>query len=161
MSGGFWSVCQVETFREKVASHFLKLNGFETYCPKIKQENRIAPMFPGYLFVAIEDRWYAIGQTTGVIRLLVAGDYPARVRNGIVESIKLRENNGVVQLPGKRWLRQGDVVRITRGSFADSFARFDAMAGKQRSRVLLEMLGRTCPVVVPKADLELVYAVAA
>jgi len=158
---GFWSVCQTETFRERVAAHFLTLNGFQTYVPKIKIENRITCLFPGYVFVEIVDRWYIIEQTVGVIKLLLAGDHPARVRDGIVDAIKLRENNGVVQLPQKRWLRKGDYVRITRGSLADNFARFDGMAGKQRSRVLLEMLGRTCPVIVPKSDLELVYAVAA
>jgi hypothetical protein len=37
------------------------------------------PLFSGYLFVWIFDRWYSIENTIGVIRLLSTGDVPSRV----------------------------------------------------------------------------------
>jgi transcription elongation factor/antiterminator RfaH len=150
----FWSVVQTETQRENVAAHFLQQGGFETYLPKIKAQQRIVPLFPAYLFVRVIDHWYDINNTIGVVQLLHAGDQPAKLKDKIVDSIKSRERGGIVKLPDPNRLRPGQQVRIKRGSFEGHCGIYQGMSGKQRERVLLELLGRSVPVDVATADVD-------
>jgi transcriptional antiterminator RfaH len=154
MAIGFWSVAQTETNREGTAVHFLGQQGFETYLPKIIAKRRIVPLFPSYLFVRIQDHWWSIGNTIAVIDLLMSGDHPARLKDEIVNTIKAKEKNGFVKLPEPRGLKRGDRIRIRQGSFAGHLAIFDGMSGPERSRVLLDLLGRKVSVVINKADLQ-------
>jgi len=149
----FWSVVQTETQRENVAAHFLQQGGFETYLPKIKAVQRVVPLFPAYVFVRIVAHWYSINNTIGVIQLLHAGDQPAKLKDKIVEAIKSRERGGIVRLPDPNRLRPGQSVRIKRGSFEGHCGVYQGMSGRQRERVLLELLGRSVPVDVATADI--------
>jgi transcriptional antiterminator RfaH len=149
----FWSVAQTETNREATAVHFLGQQGFQTYLPKIILKRRIVPLFPSYLFIRVVDHWWSIANTIGVINLLMSGDHPARLKDEIVSTIKAKEKNGLVKLPEPRGLKRGDRIRIKQGSFAGHFAIYDGMSGQERSRVLLELLGRKVTVVINKSDL--------
>jgi hypothetical protein len=51
----------------------------ETNARVVAPYKREVPLFSGYLFVWIFDRWYSIENTIGVIRLLSTGDVPSRV----------------------------------------------------------------------------------
>ena len=154
----FWSVVQTESQREHVAANFLKKSGFESYLPKIAVKNgigreRIVPLFPAYLFVRIYEQWYGIRWTIGVIRLLTIDGLPAQIGDNIVNTIQKRENpNGIIRLPKPAGLRRGQTVRISSGSFADHLGIFDGMTGPDRVRILIELLGRSVPVSVPKRD---------
>ena len=150
----FWSVCQTETQRKSVAAHFLGQAGFACYLPKIKAKQRILPLFPSYLFIQIESRWWDISNTIGVVQLLLAGDQPAKLKNSIVDMIKSRERGGIVRLPDPSRLRVGQQVRIKRGSFEGQIGIYEGMATKQRERVLLELLGRSVRVEFNAADLD-------
>ena len=68
----------------------LARQGFETYLPRYLKRRRHArrvemlpaPLFPRYLFVAIDmatQRWRSISSTIGVTQLVCAGDVPAPV----------------------------------------------------------------------------------
>jgi transcriptional antiterminator RfaH len=150
----FWSVAQTETNREPTAVHFLGQQGFQTYLPKIIGKRRIVPLFPGYLFVRIESHWWSIANTIAVINLLMSGDHPAKLRDEIVNAIKAKEKNGLVKLPEPKRIRIGSKIRIVRGSFDGHIALYAGMSGRDRSKVLLELLGRKVMVEIPKADLQ-------
>lgn len=150
---GFWSVAQTETRREGTAQRFLGDQGFTTYLPRIKVKKRVVPLFPGYLFVRIFDRWYSVNQTIGVIHLLTAGDTPAQIRDSIVDQIKAKERAGIVRLPPPQGLRVGQQVRVLRGSFEGHIGLYAGMSGKDREKVLLDLLGRKVPVDFHKADI--------
>ena len=151
----FWSVAQTEPQRENVAVHFLGEQGFETYLPVIKAQRRLLPLFPSYLFVRIENAWWAIGRTIGVLRVLCNGDHPAESRDEIVMKIKAQEKNGVVKLPTPRpKFIVGDKVSVVTGSFMGQIGIYDGMSGKARERVLLDLLGRKVPVELPKNAIE-------
>jgi transcription elongation factor/antiterminator RfaH len=149
----YW-VCQCETARENVASHFLSQQNYAVYLPRIKIRHRPAPLFPGYLFIAATDFWYPIKSTVGVIDLLMSGEHPAKLKDEIVNSIKAKEKNGVVKLPEPKRLKPGDRIRIKQGSFEGHFAVFEGMNGHDRSRVLLDLLGRKVVVVINKSDVQ-------
>jgi transcriptional antiterminator RfaH len=150
----FWSVAQTETHREATAQRFLTDQGFETYLPKIKAKQRVVPLFPSYLFVRIVERWYPIGNTIGVVQLLLAGDHPAQLRDEIINNIKNKERGGIVKLPKPQRLKQGDRVRIIRGSFQGHVGVYEGMTSKQRERILLELLGRQVSVQLSVEDFQ-------
>src|SRR5215510_9998156 len=152
-SVSFWAVVQCETQREHAVRLLLMRAGYETYLPRIRARNRITPLFAGYLFVRLSRwRWYFVMWTPHVIRLLMSGDQPAQLPEEIVTQIRKREHNGLVRLPIRR-LRKGERIRIVRGNFEGHIGLYDGMSGKDRERVLLELLGQHVPVELPAKDI--------
>ena len=152
----YWGIAQTHSQREGAAAEHLERKGFEVYLPRIKislkGQRRITPLFPGYLFVRINAAWYPILSCIGVMRLLRNGaQEPSRIEDKIVQDIQEREIRGIVKLPKR--LQPGDQVRILRGTFKDHIAIYDGMNGKERERVLLELLGRKVPVDIHPDDL--------
>jgi transcriptional antiterminator RfaH len=156
----FWTVVQTESQREHVAVQFLKQANFETYLPKIRLglRERVAPLFPGYLFVEIGEQWGPVRWTAGVVRLLMVNDRPAAVPDRVVDLIREREDgDGLIALDEApmcrvRELANGDPVRILRGSFEGRLGVYQGHSGAQRARILLKLLGGEVPVLVPSAD---------
>ena len=115
---GFWGVAQLQPAfgRDQVAVRHLHLDSFRTYLPRLREHRVVRgrrteiqpPLFPGYLFVWIETQWYAICSTPGVVRLIRAGDCPARVPDFVVDELRSRERDGLVELTRPRRLRHGD-----------------------------------------------------
>src|SRR5258708_11637802 len=88
--GSSWYVAQTHPHAEVKASLHLRRQGFEIYLPRYLRSRRharrvetvAAPLFPGYLFVAIDmatQRWLSIQSTIGVARLVRDGARPAAV----------------------------------------------------------------------------------
>jgi transcriptional antiterminator RfaH len=148
----FWAVAQAETLFEHVAQRNLERVGFESYLPRIEIRHRIVPLFPSYFFVRIVAVWGVIVATPGVIRLLGADEQPSRVLDAVVDGIRRREVNGVVQLPKQRGLAIGDRVRVANGTFNGQFGLYAGQAPHDRIAVLLELLGRSTRVELPAAD---------
>src|SRR5262249_33611410 len=80
----YWACARLEPHRERVATHCLKVNGYEVYLPRLR-ERRIShgrrievrpPLFPGYCFIAIELQWHAARWTAGVLGLIMGGIQP-------------------------------------------------------------------------------------
>jgi transcriptional antiterminator RfaH len=148
----YWAVAQTEPRREATAARYLGNVGFETYLPHIAEHERIVPLFATYVFVKIIDHWVAIRSTIGVVRVLLAGDRPAAIPEGVLMEIRARENRkGLVQLP--KPYRIGDQVKIVRGSFRDHLAIYDGMTNRQRERVLLALLGRLVKLELEPGDI--------
>jgi len=148
-----WWVCQTEANFERVARLLLMRLGFETYAPRIKVRGRIAYLFPAYLFVAAGERFYPVLWTPHVVRLLMAGDRPATVRSEIVAHIRKREVAGFVKLPLPNRLKPGQKVKVTNGAFEGQIGLYEGMSGKDRERVLLELLGQAVSVELPARDI--------
>jgi transcriptional antiterminator RfaH len=150
-----WIVVQTESQREHLARLFIMRLGLETYLPRIKTKlGREALLFPTYVFTRIEDRWYDVAWSPGVLRILMSGDRPAPLPERIIATIRRREFGGFVRLPTtSHRLRRGQPVRITRGSFEGMIGVYDGMNARERERVLLELLGRAVPVEFAPADI--------
>jgi transcriptional antiterminator RfaH len=149
----YWAVVHTQSRHEDMVCVQLARAEFEIYLPRIKLENRISPLFPGYLFVHIVDRWYPVRWTRGVIGLL---PIPAQLQEKTMTDIRKREGrDGFVKLPSPaNRLRKGQQVRITRGSFEGQIALCEGMSGRDRVRVLLNMLGQSVRVELSGHDLE-------
>jgi transcriptional antiterminator RfaH len=151
-----WAVVQCEAQFEHTVRLLLIRLGLETYLPRIKVRKRITPLFPGYCFVRLADRWYPVLWTPHVIRLLMAGVEPARLDDSIIAGIRKRERGGLVWLPQPPRLRPGQKVRVVRGTFDGQIGIYDGMCGRDRERVLLELLGQSVVVNLPANALALV-----
>jgi transcription antitermination factor NusG len=147
----FWAVAVTVTRREGYAADQLERAGFDSFLPKIKirAENgnwRVEPLFPGYLFVRIVERWYSIAWTNGVTRLIMAGDQPARCPDQEIDKIQHAiGGNGLVRLPpANRPAKclEGQPVRILTGSFRGLTAIYVGMSARARETVLLDLLGQ-------------------
>ena len=163
-----WYVVQTQPHAETKAVWHLDRQGFETYLPRYEKRRRHArrietvgaPLFPRYLFVAMDmatQRWRSIRSTIGVTRLVCNGDDPAALAAGVVDGLRRRENErGFVLLEARPRFAIGEQVRIIDGIFASCLGLFDGISDSERVAVLLDMLGRKVRVVL--ADLSVAAA---
>jgi transcriptional antiterminator RfaH len=159
-NSSLWYVAQTHLYAEVKASQHLLRQGFEVYLPRYRKQRRharrvdhvAAPLFPRYLFVSIDvttQRWYSIQSTVGITKLIRHGDLPAAVPEAIVSGLKCREDaDGFVQLERQPRFAPGDKIRVSNGAFCDCLGLYEAISGKDRSAILLDLLGRKVRVVL-------------
>lgn len=161
----YWTVAQTESQRESVAAKFLKERGYETYLPLIantkenilRRRDSVVPLFPTYIFIRIENRWYSARWTPAVLRLLMVDERPAMVADKEVEKIRKSEGrDGLVKLPKppKQGHQKGDPVEFYGASpFAGKLGIHDGMSGTERTQVLLNLMGRAVRVSAPNSEI--------
>jgi transcriptional antiterminator RfaH len=158
----FWACAQLQPQRERLALHCLALAGYATYLPRLRQHRvsrgrRIETtpaLFPGYAFVLVELQWHAARWAPGVTRIVLDGAAPAKVPDAVIDEIRSRECNGLVELPPR--LKRGDPVRVLKGPFEGHLAIYAGMAPHERVAVLLALLGGRQRVTLPRGDVEAV-----
>jgi transcriptional antiterminator RfaH len=157
-----WYVVRSKLHQEYSVESGLSRAGIEVFCPRIREEKRIrrkmqsviAPLFPGYLFARFcLSRSRVVMYARGVRTLVSFGHAPAIVQPEIIDGIRDRLQNGIVDLKDPSFNR-GDVVRIREGPLCGLEAVFEEeMVGQQRAILLMKTL--TCQVRVV-LDLKLV-----
>lgn len=155
-----WYVVQTQPRAEGKAALNLARQGYQVYLPRYLRRRRHArrvetvrsPLFPGYLFVAVDiatQRWRSIQSTIGVSRLICNGDHPAAVPQAVIDQIRGRENgDGLVQLSRQSPFTPGDSVRIRDGIFESCLGLFESLTDGERVAVLLDLLGRRVRVLL-------------
>jgi transcription antitermination factor NusG len=147
-----WFIVQTNPQREAFVDGQLK--SLNPYFPRFKNpKGRIAALFPSYLFVPSQPNWGPINKTTGVRHVLMSGDHPACIPGMVIASWKAKERGGLVQLPPPPRFRIGERLTILRGSLKYRAVIYQGMSGKDRERVLIEMLGQNVTLLVPTTDL--------
>lgn len=158
-----WFLAQLKPNCARIAVRNLERQGFRTFLPLHQQTirrdtrfaNRTQPLFPGYLFVAVDAAdggWSAINGTQGVTRLVGFGNRPAQVPNGLVDAMLARCGADGLLRPEVA-VKAGDEVVMTGGAFADFVGRVEHVDADQRVWVLLDVLGRTTRVTVTPDNL--------
>ncbi|HET6493545.1 MAG TPA: transcriptional activator RfaH [Burkholderiales bacterium] len=167
IAGQQWYVVQSQPNAEYKAVAHLERQGFAAYLPRYLKRRRHArrvetvpaPLFPRYLFVSIDlntQRWRSIFSTIGVSRLVCNGEVPTPISDHVIDSLKLREDNGgYVRLDHRPNFRVGDKIRILEGAFADCLGLYNGMRDSDRVAILLDLLGRKVRVMV---DMEAIAA---
>jgi transcriptional antiterminator RfaH len=152
----YWIAAQLLPRREGLALHCLKLAGYSTYLPRIRERRVVRgrritvtlPLFPGYCFLTIEDQWHAARWSPGIAGLIMDGIVPALVPDKVIAEIRAREIRGLIDLPR---LRPGDRVQVTRGVLARLSGLYAGQAPHDRVQVLLSLLGAARQVTLPAA----------
>lgn len=148
--GHNWIAVQLKPNAFRLAEAALLRQNLVVLCPKVRKTVRrfgksrpeSVPLFPGYLFVAVDlDRpqWLAVANTTGVSRIVTRrmGE-PAPVPDTLMEGLISRCDTDGYLLPPQT-LAPGDRVRLD--AFANLVATVERIDAQRRVWVLLEILG--------------------
>ena len=97
----FWGVVRSLPKREAFAAERLRMDGgFEVFLPLVQTKRASQPLFSGYFFCRIVDRWRSINSTLGVLCLVRTGDCPARCPDNEIDRLRaLIDGHGFVRLP--------------------------------------------------------------
>jgi transcriptional antiterminator RfaH len=156
-----WYVVHTHAHAEETAKRNLVQQGFTAFLPQYAKKRRHArktetvraPLFPRYLFVAIDvarARWRTISSTIGVQHLICHGEAPVPVPNGVIDDIRARaDEKGLVPVTQDIPFKKGDVVQVTSGALAQQVGLFDCASDEERVFLLLDMLGRQVRIKVP------------
>jgi len=151
-----WYVVATQPCREALAAAHLGNQDFQVFLPTRRKTVRHArrtstiesPLFPGYLFLALDlrvNRWRAINGTVGVKYLVSAGSCPLALPPGFVEALQASADcNGRVSFAPA--LEVGASVALMSGPFAERIGLLDRLDSNGRVRVLLEIMSTTVPV---------------
>jgi transcriptional antiterminator RfaH len=152
----FWGVVRFLPKRESFAAERLRMDGgFEVFLPLVQTQRASAPLFSGYLFCRIVDRWRSINSTLGVLCLVRTGDCPARCPDHEIDSLKaMIDGHGYISLPDRpstpvtRTIAIGARVRIASGPFGGWQGLYAGQSTRERELVLLNLLGGQRPVAI-------------
>lgn len=161
-----WYVVHTHANAEAKAALNLQRQNFEIYLPRYLKRRRHArrveivpaPLFPRYLFVAIDtaaQRWRAIQSTIGVVQLVKCGECAVSVRYEVIEGLRCRaDEQGYIQLDRSPRYTPGDKVRIVDGAFSAALGLIESVTDGERVAILLDLLGRKVRVVLDVAMIE-------
>lgn len=156
--GTNWFLAQFKPNCHSIAVRNLERQGFKTFLPLREETKRargkfitqMRPLFPGYLFVALDKLqggWRSVNATYGVTRLVSLGNEPTPVPTELVSELKLRCDQDDKLLPPKM-LKPGDAVTLTKGPFTDFVTTIESIASDRRIWVLMELMGTQTRVAV-------------
>ncbi len=156
-----WYAVHTQPNGEHKALRHLERQGFNAYMPKyLKRRSHArkvdwvsAPLFPRYIFVGMDiraQRWRAIHSTVGVSYLVCQGDSPVEVPDGVVESLRARENEkGLVDFNKVSPFKKGDQIQILDPAFGDLIGKFEHLDEQGRVTLLLNLMGREVKLKTP------------
>jgi len=155
-----WFVVRTKAGDENRANANLLNQEIETFLPLfkarhlrgVKMVRTIKPLFPGYLFARLDlDLHYArVKWTRGVSRILGNREGPVSISQAVVQTIRDRlGKDNLIELEDE--LKEGDLVQVVSGPLKDLLGVFQRrMSGKDRVRVLLNLIGVDVPVQMSK-----------
>ena len=147
-----WYLVYTKANQERLAHEQLSRQGYITYLPLISDFKRIkthrhsviVPLFPRYIFIHLDttnDNWSPIRSTIGVSNIVKFGHKPARVFDGLVEKMQLRETSeGIHEIRQK--FDFGDKVRILDGPMYSMEGIFMESRSQERVILLMQLLGK-------------------
>ncbi|MEX0606038.1 MAG: transcription/translation regulatory transformer protein RfaH [Marinobacter sp.] len=118
-----------------------------------KRTFRLEPLFPGYLFISIEQTdplWAKLRSTRGVLRVVSFANKPAAIDEAVIDHI--RDSLDTVAECGG--IKAGDSVQLQDGPFAGLDAVFQAYDGEERAIVLISFMQRSQQVKVSVSALK-------
>ena len=139
-----WYLIKTKPRQEKKAKQNLENQGYEVFCPIAKLNNKLVVLFPGYLFVQLNEKtqnWSPINSTKGVSNFVKFGLNFAKVPNSVIEFIKTNQHITAGKLNNLNKFKPGDKVQISDGAFKNYMAIFKCYKSDERVMLLMNLLG--------------------
>ena len=139
-----WYLIKTKPRQEKIAIQNLENQDYGTFCPMAKINNRLVVLFPGYLFVQLNEKtqnWSPINSTKGVSHFVKFGLNFAKVPTSVIEFIKTNQHITTEKLINLNKFKPGDKVQISDGAFKNYMAIFKCYKSDERVILLMNLLG--------------------
>lgn len=163
-----WVVAVSKPARENYAAENLARQDCDFYFPKIVETvmrgprqaryrvERTSPLFPRYIFVHVNHQWRFLLSTYGLVGVIMRGEEPQFASDRTIDTMRSRQDDeGIVHLPTLKELQAGDRVKVQAGTFKGHHGIYQGMSSRDRTKVLLDYLGRKTPVLIAKGQLQL------
>ena len=139
-----WYLIKTKPRQEKKAKQNLENQSYEVFCPIAKLNNKLVVLFPGYLFVQLNEKTQncsPINSTKGVSHFVKFGLNFAKVPNSVVAFIKTNQHITADKLNNLNKFKSGDKVQISDGAFKNYMAIFKCYKPDERIILLINLLG--------------------
>ncbi len=117
-----------------------------------KRSKKLEPLFPGYLFVNLEQTdpmWSKLRSTRGVLRVVGFANKPAPIGDDVIQHIK----DSLHTVAKQGGIKPGQSVALSEGPFQGLEAIFQAYDGEERAIVLISFMQKQQSVKVPVASI--------
>lgn len=156
-----WYALQHKPAQGDRALQHLQNQDIACFYPKIsvekikggKRSKKLEPLFPGYLFVNLEQTdpmWSKLRSTRGVLRIVGFANKPAPISDAVIRHIK-ESLNSVAEQGG---IKAGQAVQLNEGPFEGINAIFQSYDGEARAIVLINFMQKQQVVSVPVSALK-------
>jgi transcriptional antiterminator RfaH len=151
-----WYLLKTKPRQERIAIDNLKNQNYHVYCPWTKINNKLVVLFPGYLFIYLDEtseNWSPIRSTKGVLNFVRFGLSYAKISNKIINFIKDNEVETTNKIKKLNDFKPGDKVQITEGVFKNCSAIFKSLKSDERVLLLINLLGQQQSLKIKKKSL--------
>ena len=151
-----WYLIKTKPRQEKIAIVNLENQNYHVYCPLAKINNKIVVLFPGYLFINLDEtseNWSPIRSTKGILNFVKFGLSYAKISNKIIDFIKKNELNTTNNIKKLNDCKPGDKVQITEGVFKNCVAIFHSLKSDERVMLLINLMGQQQSIKIKKKSL--------
>jgi transcriptional antiterminator RfaH len=157
-----WYALQYKPAQGDRALTHLQNQDIPCFYPKItvekikagKHTEKLEPLFPGYLFVNLEQTdpvWAKLRSTRGVLRIVGFANKPASISDEIIRHIK----DSLDTVAAQGGIKPGQAVQLEEGPFEGINAIFQAYDGEARAVVLINFMHKQQRVKVPVSALKI------
>lgn len=147
----YWVCAQTKYQQENLAAKNCEAQGLRVLNARYVPPNKkwtLAPLFPGYLFVEIprdRDCGFLLN-TRGITGVLGTGDKWTMIPDRDIDRlIQMQDEEGIIVLPSRRKLVQGEPVEINSGSFKNVWGVYIEDTANERIKMLFEFMGKMIP----------------
>ena len=151
-----WYLIKTKPRQENIAVANLENQNYHVYCPCAKINNKIVVLFPGYLFIYLDEtleNWTPIRSTKGVLNFVRFGLNYAKISNKIIDFIKTNELNTAIKAKNITDFKFGDSIQITEGVFKNCVAIFKSFKSDERVILLMTIMGQQQTINIKKKSL--------
>ncbi|MBW4977312.1 transcription/translation regulatory transformer protein RfaH [Marinobacter adhaerens] len=151
-----WYALQHKPAQGDRALQHLQNQDIACFYPKIsvekikggKRSKKLEPLFPGYLFVNLEQTdpmWSKLRSTRGVLRIVGFANKPAPISDAVIQHIK----DSLDSVAEQGGIKPGQAVQLSEGPFEGINAIFQAYDGEERAIVLVSFMQKQQSIRVP------------
>ena len=160
---GTWYAIYTNPRSEKAAHRALLEKGINVYLPLVKtlrqwsdRKKKVEePLFRSYLFVSItKAEYFKVLNTPGVVRYITFEGRAVPIPQNQIDAIKYFLETEITDEEGLTGFEPGTLVEITRGTLMGLQGKLVEERGKHRVKVVIEAIGKSISITIPKGQLK-------